>query len=50
MGAKRFTVELERTRKPATYFDWLKEARRADTRRRRIEEAVAMLREGRPLR
>jgi hypothetical protein len=32
------------------YVDWIDEAKRPDTRRRRIDKAVRMLREGRPLR
>ena len=32
------------------YVDWITEAKREDTRRRRVEKAVAMLREGRKAR
>jgi len=32
------------------YVTWIVEAKRDDTRRRRIDKAVAMLRQGRPLR
>jgi uncharacterized protein YdeI (YjbR/CyaY-like superfamily) len=32
------------------YVDWIKDAKREETRRRRIKKAVAMIREGKPQR
>jgi hypothetical protein len=32
------------------YVDWIEEAKRPDTRRRRLEKTVALVRDGRPLR
>ena len=52
MAAKRFTVELVQTGKTAThrreYVEWVEEAKRPETRVRRIAKTVGRARAGEP--
>ena len=57
VSAKLFTVQLERVQKTATMSrvpfdlnDWVEEAKRPETRARRIAATVERLRQGRPQR
>ena len=51
MAAKRFTVELERAHSHRReVVEWIDEAKRPETRARRIAAAVERARAGRPAR
>jgi uncharacterized protein YdeI (YjbR/CyaY-like superfamily) len=48
VAAKTFSVELERVQMTATMSEWIDEAKRPETRARRIAATVDRVLEGKP--